>query len=498
MYDVSDLVRLPNWPLIVKVAGILGKSQAPYLVGGWVRDALLERDSHDIDFAVTGDGIKIAAQVARVFGGAAVPLDDQNGVGRVVLSGGSQTFDFATYGGRIDADLSRLDFTVDALAVDLGDADSGTSPRLIDLHDGVGDLKRRLITATNDSVFTADPARLLRAVRLAAGLQFDIEPRTESRIKTDSSLISSIAGERVREELVSCLNLPGSGRFLAYMDRLGLLTAIIPELELSRGVTQPKEHHWDVLTHCLMTVEAFDFLLGQAEWPYAAVAAKTLLSPEVADYFDAPVGAASGRAALFRLASLLHDISKPETRTVESTGRIRFLGHGEEGAEVAVGILRRLRFSNRETRLVELAVKHHLRPTQMGWPDLPSRRAIYRYYRDTEEAALGVLYLSLADHMAARGPQMDPEDWRLHADITMHILSQREEQPARLPSLIDGYDIMKSFGLSPGPSVGELLENVREARAAGEISSREQALQLVAKLLGAQISRDQKSGEKQD
>ena len=490
MYDISELTRLPNWPLVLKVAAIVGREGAPVLVGGWVRDGLLGRDSRDIDFAVAGDGIEVASRVARVLGGTLVPLDAKNGVGRVVLSASGQTIDLATYVGTMLDDLSRRDFTIDAMAVDLREGESAEI-RFVDPLGGLDDLKRRVVRATGESVFAADPARLLRAVRLAVLLDFGIETQTEARIREHAALISRVAGERVREELVAFLCLPGSGRSLSYMDGLRLLTSIIPELEATRGVAQPREHYWDVLTHCLKTVEAFDFLLNQGEWPYASLSGEPLWSSEAARYFDAEVGFGSNRAALFRLAAVLHDVSKPDTKTVEPTGRIRFLGHGLEGAEVARDVLGRLRFSGREIRLVEAAVRHHLRPTQMGWPALPSRRAVYRFCRDAGEAAVGVVYLSLADHMAARGPNMDPEQWQMHVGISRSILSQREEAPARLSPLIDGYAIMKSFGLSPGRRVGELLESVREARAAGEISSRDEALALVARLLAAPASRDQ-------
>ena len=501
MYDVSELGRSKDWPLILKVGGLLGRAESPYLVGGWLRDRLLGRGSKDIDFAVAGDGIEIAARVARVVGGACVPLDPERRIGRVVLGGGplggDRTLDFAACRGSIQEDLSRRDFTIDAIAVDLLEAGSGGSIRLIDPFGGLNDLESRVIRAVTGSVFSDDPARLLRAVRLVAHLGFTVEPQTEAMMRENALLVSRVAGERLREELVSFLSLAGSGHFLSYMDGLGLLAALIPELETARGVTQPREHHWDVLTHSLKTVEAFDYLLGQAAWPYVALSLADLRSSQVNDYFEEQVGFGSNRAALFRLASLLHDVSKPDTKTVEPTGRIRFLGHGDVGAGVADEVLSRLRFSNREMKLIGTAVKYHLRPTQMGWPEMPSRRAIYRYYRDTAEAAVGILYLSLADHMAARGPQLDPDEWRIHSGISKYILSQQTEQPARVLPLIDGYDIMKNLGLSPGRRVGELLESVREAQTAGDISSKEEALALARSLLDAPVSREQNSTGKQ-
>ena len=220
-------------------------------------------------------------------------------------------------------------------------------------------------------------------------------------IRTHSALIGQVAPEVIGAELGLLLSAPGSGRFLAYMDELGLLGAAIPEIEVMRGVVQPSEHHWDILQHTLRTVEAFDHLLGQGAWPYAAVSGLAGWSSGDSDYFAAKVGPRTNRAALFRMAALLHDVAKPATRTVEPGGKVRFLGHAQRGAAVAGEVLGRLGFGGRETNLVMTAVEHHLRPTQMGWPNLPSERAVNRYLRDTGEAATGLFYLSLADHLAA-------------------------------------------------------------------------------------------------
>ncbi len=351
---------------------------------------------------------------------------------------------------------------------------------------GVSDgLEDRVIRAAADTVFTTDPAALLRAVRLAAQTGSTIEPLTESMIRAHSALIGQVAPEVIGAELGLLLSAPGSGRFLSYMDDAGLLGAAIPEVEVMRGVVQPSEHHWDILQHSLRTVEAFDHLLGQGDWPYAAVAGLAGWSSGAGDYFEAKVGPRTSRAGLFRMAALLHDVAKPGTRTVEPGGKVRFLGHAQQGAAVAGKVLGRLGFGTRETSLVMTAVEHHLRPTQMGWPNLPTRRAVNRYLRDTGEAATGLLYLSLADHLATRGPELDRANWQLHVDTVRDIQGQRGEAPAKPLHFVDGYDIMSFFSLPPGRRVGELLADVLEAQASGEVRSKEEALALVGRLLGA-------------
>jgi poly(A) polymerase len=148
---------------------------------------------------------------------------------------------------------------------------------------------------------------------------------------------------------------------------------------------------------------------------------------------------------------------------------------------MTVSILERLRFSNREVSLVESLVYHHLRPAQMTNDELPTQRAIYRYFRDTGEAGIDVLLLALADYLASRGPLASMEEWRNHCQLVNYILAEHDKQQVKiLPvKLIDGDDIMDEFDLTPGPLVGRLLAMVSEAHASGELSTREEALALV-------------------
>ena len=181
----------------------------------------------------------------------------------------------------------------------------------------------------------------------------------------------------------------------------------------------------------------------------------------------------------------MHDIAKPATKAVDETGRTRFLGHTKQGAIMAAGILERLRFSSREVRLVENLVYHHLHPAQMSNEGLPTSRAIYRYFRDAEGAGIDILFLALADYLATHGPELDIEEWNQHNVLINYILSEHVKQESEiLPvKLIDGHDLMAIFDLKQGRLVGELLAVVREAQVAGELSTREEAIELVRKQL---------------
>jgi len=274
---------------------------------------------------------------------------------------------------------------------------------------------------------------------------------------------------------------------LAYLDELGLLTVMIPELAQTKGVVQPKEHFWNVFDHSLKTVAAADFLLRRGDWEYTGkeVLEATPWSAELQEHFNLEVSSGSTRRLMLKLAALLHDIAKPQTKIIDATGRMRFLGHAKNGAAISADILERLRFSNKEIKLVEIMVSHHLRPTQMSQSGLPTHRAIYRYFRDSGDTGIDILFLSLADHLATRGPRLDLDEWQEHTQTVSYVLSRHLEQEGlvRPPKLIDGHDLMNIFGMRPGPRIGQLLEAVHEAQASGEINSREEALSYIQKRL---------------
>jgi poly(A) polymerase len=449
-----------------------------YLVGGYIRDAFLGRATEDVDIAVAADALEVAREVAAELGGRYVMLDPENRVARVVLPGDGSRWhlDFSTLQGNIEQDLSRRDFTINAMAVKLDEMDLGG---LLDPFGGRQDLEQKLIRATHEEVFHQDAVRLLRAVRLAAELGFEIEPQTETLIQSCSHLVTTVAGERVREELCRLLALPQAAHWLSRLDQLGLLTAIIPELAPTKGVGQPKEHTWDVFQHSLETVAAIESMLrdgGESLSPFPILF-------ELMPYFDQEVAAGSQRKGLLKLAGLLHDIAKPMTKSIDEGGRMRFLGHAQEGAAKARPVLERLRFSKREVELVEGIIRYHLRPGQMGDRDLPSRRAIFRYFRDAGEAGIDTLILSLADHLATRGPYLDREQFRQHAETMEYVLVERRKEEIPPPKLISGHDLMNIFVLSPGPQIGQLLQAIQEAQAVGEITTREEALSLVQREL---------------
>jgi len=477
-----------------------------YVVGGFIRDWLLGRQTNDVDIAVNGNALNIAQQVAEDLSGKFVLLDEINGIARVIALEKEQQWhlDFSSFSGDIKSDLARRDFTVNTMAMELKrfatavsqspeyseEAMKQSQLKLIDPFSGKKDLENKVLRAVSEQIFEADAARLLRAVRLAAELNFTIEPKTEGLIRHYSQSLAKVPGERTREELLRLLSLPQAAQHLRYLDNLGLLSALVPELAESKGVEQPTVHFWDVFDHSLQTVAAVEFLMRESDWEHGNedMLATVPWSDSIDQHLSQEVSKGSNHKVLLKLGGLLHDIAKPKTKSVDDTGRAHFLGHPKQGAAMAASILERLRFSHKEINLVQNLVYHHLRPVQMANEGLPTKRAIYRYFRDTGDAGPDILLLALADYLATGGPLVNMRNWKEQCHLINYILTEHEKQQATiLPvKLIDGHDLINIFGLTPGPVIGQLLAVIHEAQASGELTTKEEALALVHKELNKQ------------
>lgn len=464
----------------------------PYLLGGYVRDALLGRTTRDIDLAVADGAEALATSIARELGGTRVALDQERGIHRVdgiPTDGATWRVDVSTLPGHgIDEDLRLRDFTIDAIAVPLADSNGPIAEwPLIDPTGGVADLRAGVIRMTSPGVFTDDPLRLLRTVRIAAQTGFAIGGDTERDVRDHAALLADVSAERVREELLTILSLPRVGRSLEQMDELGLLDVVLPELSPARGVTQPVEHHWDVFYHTLHCVEFAEQVLD-ADFRATDPSGKHIPWPDWADdYFAEEYADGHTRATFLKLACLLHDVAKPETKSVQPNGRVRFLGHPVKGATTARDVLRRLRTSGKAREAVAVMVEQHLRPSQLAQKgEMPTARAVYRYYRDLKDVAVDTLYLSMADYLAARGPDMELDNWAVHCNRVRYTLDEGRAQktPKRRERLLTGNDLMTLFNLPSGPELRPLLEMVQESGAAGEVKTREEAVTLVSQMLG--------------
>ncbi len=500
--ESPEIVFMPTYDslifssLVESVRAVLPEDLTIYLVGGAVRDAMLGRVSHDLDFALSRNGIRTAKRVANALKADFYPLDPERDTGRVIVQAedGTRTFmDFATFRGPdLEADLIGRDFTINAIAMDLH------SRELHDPLGGVVDLKDKRLRACAPSAFSDDPVRILRGVRQAAGYGFRLQAETRRGMKAAVGRLGNVSPERLRDELFRILEGPQPAACLRALDKLGALQIILPELFALKGMEQPAPHVSEVWTHTLSAVQHLESILAALTPDYHPESAEDIFNGllvlhlgryrrKLAEYFGTPLNVNRSIRGLLFLTVLYHDAGKPSCRTIDEQGQVRFLGHDQRGAELAAERARQLSLSNDETEHMEIVIRNHMRLHYLAdrlvkEKKAPSRRAIYRFFRDVGQAGIDSVLLGLADCRATYEHGLSQETWSAYLDVSRTLLENWWEKPQESiapPALINGNDLMKAFGISSGPKLGELLEAVREAQATGKVCTRMEALELV-------------------
>jgi tRNA nucleotidyltransferase (CCA-adding enzyme) len=450
-FNRANLKKIPAEARAV-VAALRAAGKQAYLVGGGVRDLLAGLEAEDFDVATDAR----PEDVRRLFPRTA-PTGIKHGTVTVLGSHGDYevtTFrrdgkygdarhpDDVTYAQRVEEDLSRRDFTFNALAYDPVD------DKLVDLFGGVEDFERGVVRAVGDAVerFSEDGLRPLRAVRLAARFGFEIEAETLNAIPKVLERVRMVAAERVRDEVVKMLaTAPKPSYGVDLMRETGLLDIYIPELLEGYGVTQNEFHAYDVYTHSLYSCDA------------------------------APAG-----KPLVRLAALLHDVGKPRTRVVRD-GRVTFYNHQAVSRRMARRILDRLRFSKKERDHVLHLIYYHMFGYTPSWTDAAVRRLIRKVGR---ENIADLFDLRIADWFG-NGTNYGFPGYLRALERRINEAIAREEAFTEKDLAVDGRDVMTALGIAPGPEVGEalsyLLERVLEDQSLNE---RERLLELLREKFG--------------
>ncbi|MCA2000536.1 MAG: HD domain-containing protein [Chloroflexi bacterium] len=491
MPEIIFMFPLP--PFVKKIVEVLPAEQEIYLVGGAVRDFLLSRTSPDFDFALPADGVSAARKVANALGADFHVLDDERGAGRVIVAnedGSRVYFDFAAYrGADLIEDLRGRDFTVNAIAYDL------RRSTIVDPTEGGKDLRAKVIRACLPTSLSDDPVRILRAVRLAAAFDFRLEKNTRDLMKQSASELGRVSSERLRDEIFKMLGGPKPDACMRALEMLGVFPYLMPELSAMKNAAQSEPHVYDVWTHTLAALNYLDQTFSALQVGYDAEKTNDIFTgllglrlgryrERIARHFAEALNPDRSLRSLLFFAALYHDVCKPETKLVEESGRIRFFDHEQKGAEVAAARLRSFNLSNHEIERARAIVKNHMRIHAFADrlerdKQTPSRKAIYRFFRDSGAAGVDLVLLALADLRAARAHTLTVETWTVYLDVARILFEHYYEKPEEVvspPRLLDGNLLMKELGVQPGPVVGRLLESIRENQAAGKIQTREQAL----------------------
>ena len=372
----------------------LPEGGSAWLVGGTVRELLSGASPADLDIAVPAGALDLGRVLAARLGGAFVVLDERRGACRVAWRAQVDIVDFRAP--TLDGDLRARDFTVNALAAPMAALVRDGRAPVTDPTGGLADLATRTVRLAGPRALADDPVRILRGVRLGLRPGWRLDPGVaEASRAAAAPALAAVAGERVRDELVAILAGAGAGAGLRRLDAVGAMAVLVPESLAMRATPQPLPHHFDVWEHSLRTVDAADVLVARA-------AALEPGGEALAAHLGERLGAGMTRAEALKLAALLHDVAKPETRT-EVGGRVRFLGHDVLGAERAAVIAGRLRLPRRAAGVVERLVRHHLRPMHLAQAGPLTRRARYRFFRDLADEARDVLLLATADAAGLRG-----------------------------------------------------------------------------------------------
>jgi poly(A) polymerase len=440
-----------------------------YLVGGSVRDHLLDRPSNDHDLVIPGDAKGFAQKVADAHGTRVIEIGKDKKINyRVVSEAG--ILDFAAMEGQcIEDDLKRRDFTINALGYDL------VNQQLIDPVGGRSDIRSGTVRLVSDGAVAADPLRMLRAFRFSALFDFSMAPQTLAVIKKEHRRIAESAQERISAELSKIMEGDRSAKCLKQIADTGLLGVILPELTACRGCSQNGFHLLDVFDHTMESFRALERVLGDPAslWPAFPEVLVTYLSHE-------------NRRVLLKWVALLHDIGKPSCRSVDATGRIRFLGHEKAGAHMADTICQRLKMSNHDRSYMTFMIENHLRPLHLfsahQRADLTAK-GIVRFVRKFRDHSVGLLTHAVADQQAKGDNGHSAEAFIRFGETMLSFYFTDLKPRMKMAALVSGHDLMERFELKPSRFIGWLLERLEEARLNGEIHTKEQALKLAGQLV---------------
>ncbi|HEY81562.1 MAG TPA: hypothetical protein G4O05_10890 [Caldilineae bacterium] len=464
------------------------------LIGGAVRDLLLGRALHDLDYVVTGDALDIGRRLADALGAAYYPLDEARRIARIVWQseddeGGRLVVDIASLiGVTLLEDIQRRDFTLNAIALlPYGD--------LYDPLGGAADLESRVLRPCSPDSLLNDPVRTIRAVRFIQ--EFDLKPASglDYLVWHAAPYLKCVSPERQRDEFLKVLALARPHLAVERMSDWRIVDVMLPELMALQGVEQPPPHRFDVFQH---TIQTLRWTARLDRWLRGERQARTgiesriqqRLSPHrdaLRAYLETPLTTTRPRWLWLRFGAIAHDWGKVAALREDEDGRITFYRHEEESEGLAAAWMSRYRCGRQEITFVRRVCAGHMRPMSLfATRTLPSRRARFRLYRDMGDAAPAIILLFLADFLGARGEEVDAAELDAALEhVAAWLQPFLEERDAPPAPLLNGEEIIQRFHLKPGPEIGRLLKALQEAQAVGEVQTREEAIRFLQSQLAS-------------
>jgi putative nucleotidyltransferase with HDIG domain len=453
----EEILANPDLGLLSRLAK--ERNFSLYLVGGTLRDLLLGLKRKDYDLAIPREQAAAISAIEEAFSFRFFKVGKEEGKStfRIIRDGFSLDCTYLQ-GESIDADLARRDFTINAIAYGFREE------RFYWVREALEDLEKRVIRTVSARSIDQDLLRMLRAVRYATVLeQFRIEEDLKSEIRSKAERITEVAAERIKMELDQILLSPRPAQGVDLLYETGLLFRLFPELRGLENLDQNAHHHLSVLPHVFLVLEKVEWACDWVRSNFGELALS------------------DGDRLALAYAALFHDIGKQDTYSRDEEGKVHFIHHESFSARAAERIMERLRFSNMLKFRVLRLVENHMRILNLSAETKENalRRLVHRM---GDEAPLLVL-LSLADKEASRGILSYQTDSVVEGHCLRVLQLHGQKEIVQPPRLISGHDVM-ALGYPPGPKVGQILSFVREKQIAGEIRTREEALEEIRNEFG--------------
>jgi poly(A) polymerase len=421
-----------------------------YAVGGYVRDLILGREGKDIDFVVIGNAVRFVQQFSKQYRTSKPVLYPRFGTAMIDYKGYKLEFvtareEFYQANSRkptvckadLFTDLSRRDFTINTLAMDISPDLLG---KIIDPYNGKEDLDAGILRTPLEAeyTFSDDPLRMMRAVRFATTLNFIIEHKTRTAIKSVCQRLEIVSRERISEEFNKIIGAPKPSRGIILLEETGLLDVFLPELSQTKGIEQKEEyHHKDVFTHTMQVID------------------------QLAEKSD--------NLAL-RLAALFHDIAKPATKRFDQQGGWTFHGHEIVGERMASKILQRMKYPLQTIDYVKKLIRLHLRPMALV-SDEVTDSAIRRLLVLAGDDFDDLMLLCRAD-ITSKNPERVKKYLHNYEIVLAKAIDLEQRDCLRaFKSPVDGHEIMQLFKLQEGPQIGKIKKFIEESILDGEVAN---------------------------
>ena len=437
-----------------------------YLVGGYVRDLFLNKISNDRDivvFAVSPE--TIAKKIQEKIDGYFVELDTQNQIYRVIAKNKIDYIDIALgIGENIYDDLKRRDFSINAIAINLKNYE------IIDIFDGIKDLKNKKIKLISEENLLDDALRMIRAPRFQAVLGFEIDEQIFDLVLQHKNLLDCIANERINYEIMRIFEGDFCVEGLLSLDRMNLIEKFFPEMSEVKKIPPNSHHHLPLFLHCLETIKQVNLKISKYD-------------KNIKNYFDTKNLGAHPRLAYLKLASFLHDVGKPDTWTIdEETGRHRFIKHDDVGSQKIIPTLKKLKFSNKQIKYIQNLIKYHIYPSALISDEIVSEKVLNRYFRKMGEYALDIIFLAMGDRLSARGEAItedivEKNIAHLNSMIDFYFNTFLNQKP--LEKLLDGNEIMEILKINKSPKLGKIIKALQEAQINSDVITKEEAIKFI-------------------